>query len=246
MHRFVWAFLAALLLLSACRGDAPTPPATPPPMTAGATRLADDGPQTTDDRTPVTSGKATSGNQVFVPVAPGDMAVPEPTVEPALAYPSGPAVTEDPVSPSPGPPTPTPEPEYPAYTGPPLDRDQIGLQVYLHRQDMRDIVRHLEALDAGWVKTQVSWKLHEPRPGEYDPELFGELDRLVDAAANHNIKLLLSVSKAPDWSRPATEEDGPPSDYGRFEDFMRYLATRYQGRVAAYELWNEPNLRREW
>ena len=27
---------------------------------------------------------------------------------------------------------------------------------------------------------------------------------------------------------------------------MRYLATRYQGRVAAYELWNEPNLRREW
>jgi hypothetical protein len=27
---------------------------------------------------------------------------------------------------------------------------------------------------------------------------------------------------------------------------MRYLATRYTGRVAAYELWNEPNLQREW
>lgn len=144
------------------------------------------------------------------------------------------------------PPVPTAEPDYPAYTGPPLDRDKIGVQIYLHRQDMRDIVRHLQALDAGWVKTQVSWKLHEPRPGEYDEELFGELDRLVDAAANNNIKLLLSVSKAPEWSRPTTEEDGPPSDYGRFEDFMRYLATRYQGRVAAYELWNEPNLRREW
>jgi hypothetical protein len=27
---------------------------------------------------------------------------------------------------------------------------------------------------------------------------------------------------------------------------MGVLAARYQGRVAAYELWNEPNLRREW
>jgi polysaccharide biosynthesis protein PslG len=241
MQRLAWPLLAFIIILSACRGDAPSPAVTPPPATVTATRTADDGRPTTESGspvTPVTSEPPASGNQVFVPIAPGDDAteplVLAPTAEPA-AYP--PAVE---------PPPPTPEPEYPAYTGPPLDRDQIGLQVYLHRQDMRDIVRHLEALDAGWVKTQVSWKLHEPRPGEYDEELFGELDRLVDAAANHNIKLLLSVSKAPEWSRITTEEDGPPSDYGRFEDFMRYLATRYQGRVAAYELWNEPNLRREW
>ncbi len=122
----------------------------------------------------------------------------------------------------------------------------VGVQIYLHRQDMRDIVRHLAALDAGWVKVQVSWKLYEPRPGEYDAERFGELDRLVEAAANNGVELLIGVSKAPEWSRPTTEEDGPPSDYAQFEAFTRYLATRYTGRVAAYELWNEPNLRREW
>ncbi|RIK19253.1 MAG: hypothetical protein DCC51_09225, partial [Anaerolineae bacterium] len=38
----------------------------------------------------------------------------------------------------------------------------------------------------------------------------------------------------------------PPGDYALFEGFMRYLATRYNGQVAAYELWNEPNLQREW
>ena len=27
---------------------------------------------------------------------------------------------------------------------------------------------------------------------------------------------------------------------------MAYLAGRYEGRVTAYELWNEPNLQREW
>src|SRR5690606_14024905 len=77
-------------------------------------------------------------------------------------------------------------------------------------------------------------------------ELFGELDRLVAGANGQNVKVLISVSKAPEWSRPTTEMDGPPSDYGQFEAFMRYLATRYSGRVAAYELWNEPNLQREW
>ncbi|MCA9868438.1 MAG: cellulase family glycosylhydrolase, partial [Anaerolineales bacterium] len=130
--------------------------------------------------------------------------------------------------------------------GPPLDRDDIGIQIYLHRQDVRDLLRHLEALDAGWVKVQVSWKLHEPRPGEYSEELFGELDRLVAGANGQSVKVLLSVSKAPEWSRTVTEMDGPPADYGQFEAFMHYLATRYAGQVAAYELWNEPNLQREW
>ena len=237
MHRLLRLLFTSLLFLSACRSEpAATPTAapttnTPPPTTASAPAP-----------TPAADTPTTSGEQVFVPVAPGGAA---PTAEPALAYPPPAAATEA-ATPTPAAPTPTPEPEYPVYTGPPLDRDQIGLQIYLHRQDVRDLLRHLEALDAGWVKVQVSWKLHEPRPGEYDEELFGELDRLVAGANGQNVKVLISVSKAPEWSRPTTEMDGPPSDYGQFEAFMRYLATRYSGQVAAYELWNEPNLQREW
>jgi len=191
---------------------------------------------------PVTGAAPTtaSGDQIFVPIAPGGGTLPAPTV-PVAAYPVQPAATETPAAP-----TPTPEPEYPVYIGPPLNRDEVGIQIYLHRQDVRDLLRHLEALDVGWVKVQVSWKLHEPRPGEYNEELFGELDRLIDGANGQNIRVLLSVSKAPEWSRPTTEMDGPPGDYGLFEGFMRYLATRYTGKVAAYELWNEPNLQREW
>jgi len=72
------------------------------------------------------------------------------------------------------------------------------------------------------------------------------LDRLIAAAAESDIKVLLGVAKAPEWSRPTTELDGPPADYSHFESFMGILASRYQGRVAAYELWNESNLQREW
>jgi len=104
----------------------------------------------------------------------------------------------------------------------------------------------LNTLGVGWVKVQVSWKIYEPEPGRFDDYRFAELDRLVTAANDNEIEVLLGVAKAPEWSRPTTELDGPPLDDVHFHSFMRTLASRYQGQVAAYELWNEPNLNREW
>ena len=226
MYRLFAFLIIGLLFHVACRGEPPAVLVTPTTaLTATPTAITDQ------------PAIATAGAQVFIPVAPGG----EETAPTAAAYPAQPEPTA-----TAAPPTATPEPEYPVYAGPPLNRDEVGVQVYLHRQDVRDLLRHLQALDAGWVKVQVSWKLHEPRPGEYNEELFSELDRLVEGANGQGVKVLLSVSKAPEWSRPTTEMDGPPGDYALFEGFMRYLATRYNGQVAAYELWNEPNLQREW
>lgn len=142
--------------------------------------------------------------------------------------------------------TATPTPAYPAYNGPPLNRAQIGVQIYLHREDVTRLIQQLQELDVGWVKVQVSWKLHEPAPSQYDAAWFAELDALVAAAHTNNITILLSVSKAPEWSRPTTELDGPPLDNAHFRQFMQALAQRYAGQVGGYELWNEPNLQREW
>lgn len=142
--------------------------------------------------------------------------------------------------------TPTPTPTYPVYTGPPLDRRDIGVQIHLHREDLGEIIEHLQTLGVGWVKVQVSWKLHQPAPDRLDDFLFAELDALVETAVAQNIAVLLSVAKAPEWSRSTTEFDGPPTDYAHYRAFMELLARRYQGRVAAYELWNEANLQREW
>ncbi len=164
--------------------------------------------------------------------APASTGSAKPTVTPAKARPEEPR--------------PTPTPNYPVHEGAPLDRKQVGVQIHLHREDLGLIMSQLDELGVGWVKVQVSWKLFEPEPGRYDDYLFGELDRLVAAADDNDISVMLGVAKAPEWSRPTTEQDGPPLDYGLFESFMNVLATRYQGRVAAYELWNEANLQREW
>lgn len=141
---------------------------------------------------------------------------------------------------------PTPTPTFPLYDGPPLSRDAVGIQLHLHNEDITSLISYLRDLNVGWVKVQVSWKVFQPEPNRFDQVWFNELDNLVTAAHEHNIRILIGVAKAPEWSRPTTELDGPPADPTTFADFMTLLATRYQGRVVAYELWNETNLQREW
>jgi len=230
MHQFCLRSLLILLiagLLPSCRHgpeDQTTPAVilTPGPTTAAAPH-------------------APSGSAASIP-RPEDREIylPQASNNPATRQP---AAT---VLPTALPPAVTPTPAYPIYNGPPLNRDNIGIQIYLHREDIPHLFDRLRALNAGWVKVQVSWKLHQPHPDDYSDELFGELDRLVHTAEANNIAVLLSVSKAPEWSRPTTEMDGPPGDYALYRHFMEVIATRYRGNVAAYELWNEPNLQREW
>lgn len=214
-------FGALLVGLAAC-GDAP--PAGPPPAATALPPAA-------------TPPLEAAPETIFMPVIGGEQTTP-PSPSPTPG-----AVAA--LSPTPAPTT-TPTPAYPQYEGPPLRRAEMGVQVHIHREDLDLIFHHLHSLNLGWVKTQVSWKVHEPRQGQYDDYLFNELDQLVERANAAGIQVMLSVAKAPEWSRPTTEKDGPPADTAHFTEFMRYLAERYQGRVAAYELWNEPNLRREW
>ena len=98
----------------------------------------------------------------------------------------------------------------------------------------------------GWVKLQVRWEDLEPQQGNIN---WGGLDRAVDEARAAGAQLLMSVVTAPAWARgPGADlrDPGPPQDPGTYAAFIGALAGRYAGRVAAYEIWNEQNLAREW
>jgi len=91
----------------------------------------------------------------------------------------------------------------------------------------------------GWVKQQVEWKsIQEGGPNDFN---YGELDTIVNQAAARNVKVLLSVVQAPVWASVGPGRPYPknPSDLG---NFLKNMATRYKGKVQAYEIWNEVNL----
>ncbi len=95
-----------------------------------------------------------------------------------------------------------------------------------------------------WIKQQIEYKWFYPAPGQYD---FSAMDRIVDAAQARGLNVMLSIVKAPQWSRPPEDTDeGPPADPNTYADFVRAVAARYAGRVQAYEIWNEQNLYYEW
>lgn len=100
--------------------------------------------------------------------------------------------------------------------------------------------------DAGftWVKQQVQWSSIEPvEKGGFD---WAELDRVINSAHASGLNILLSVAKTPHWALAPGLDHGPPANPRDFADFMRTLATRYRGKVQAYELWNEANFAAEW
>jgi hypothetical protein len=58
--------------------------------------------------------------------------------------------------------------------------------------------------------------------------------------------VLAQVGMTPSWANGGQGTGVPPSDPAEFGRFMGWLATHLQGRVDAYELWNEPNHTRFW
>ena len=103
--------------------------------------------------------------------------------------------------------------------------------------------------DAGftWIKQMFQWNYIEGKgKGQYE---WHEPDRIVEAARKHDLKILARVDITPAWARPPDADKtlhGPPVNFQDYGDFLRDLAARYRGQIQAYQIWNEPNLMREW
>jgi hypothetical protein len=67
---------------------------------------------------------------------------------------------------------------------------------------------------------------------------------------SNDFKVLLSVVNAPDWARPPganLELEGPPADPATLASFLRAFVVQVKPEmIDAIEIWNEPNLLREW
>ena len=104
------------------------------------------------------------------------------------------------------------------------------------------------ARDAGfhWVKQRFEWRNIEAKgKGQFE---WNEPDRLVDAIGQRGLKIIARLDNQPQWASSSVQwpGTGPPDRLSDWTDFLQALASRYRGRIQAYEVWNEPNLAREW
>jgi hypothetical protein len=106
------------------------------------------------------------------------------------------------------------------------------------------------ALHANTVRIEVSWAALEPSgKGQRDPAYVSRLDHLVSAAHARHIRPLLLVLRTPCWatSEPggcqngAQSSDYPPSRAADYGAVAGWIARRYRGRLAGFEVWNEPD-----
>ena len=100
----------------------------------------------------------------------------------------------------------------------------------------------------GWVKQGFAWReIEGAAKGNFDWE---RPDRIVDQVEQYGLNLLVRVDSQPQWAGGKFPENGPPDRMQDYADFVAALATRYKGRIDAYQIWNEPNLnvpgRSEW
>ncbi len=118
-----------------------------------------------------------------------------------------------------------------------------GIEAFFDNQDANAVSRQIAALALHWAKVSISWREYETMRGNID---YPRLDTIVDALEASNLNILLTLTDAPDWARSSQVENGPPDDFAAYNTFVSALAAHFAGRVRAYEIWNEPNLRREW
>ncbi len=168
------------------------------------------------------------------------------------------APTRSPTGPSPSPspekqdtPSPVPtEADAEVSATPPLfDSPEYGVQAFLWWRPeiaQRDL-QLAKDLGFGWVKQSFAWRdIETIEKGKFD---WYRPDIVIDMVEEAGLKLLVRIDRQPFWSQE-TEwpplENAPPADLQDFADFCGALAERYEGRIAAYQVWNEPNLSREW
>ena len=214
-----------------------------------ACNRSDEGPTTTPTKTSTPVGEASQ--------APTDTPVP-PTA----------TATSEPATPTPQPPetaTPAAEEEQPATPPPPQEAEQtdesgflpatmespdFGTQAFLWwRPEVAE--RDLDLIREGgfhWVKQIFAWEnIEGAGKGHLD---WSFSDRVVQQVNASNLKLLARISIDPQkrdfWAGL------PPDSADHFADYVFALASRYSckseavGCIQAYQIWNEPNLSREW
>jgi hypothetical protein len=138
-----------------------------------------------------------------------------------------------------------------------------GLNAYLTKverngDDLAQLADKTRAAGVHWTREEMVWALIEPLDNRFNPVY----DSRLNLVASKGLGVIGVLISTPDWAvdsacRNASERFFcPPADPQQFAQFAGYMAERYDGdgfndapgspRIAAWEIWNEPNDVANW
>jgi hypothetical protein len=139
---------------------------------------------------------------------------------------------------------------------------EAGVQVHVlwdsvSRAEMVEQLDAAKASGATVVRVDVGWStLEKNRKGEFDRAYLAKIDTVIRTLERRRLKPLLVLVGTPCWASSAPPplkrscsgewwkrgvDRFPPRAATDYANAMVRLARRYRERVAAWEIWNEPN-----
>jgi hypothetical protein len=131
--------------------------------------------------------------------------------------------------------------------------------------DLGALINATRDLGARWIREEISWANLEPGKGVFN---WGLMDAALTQAAQAGFGIIGMLLTTPGWARVSdcnsriTRNGGaqnywcPPANPQDFADFVAAAVERYDGdgindapgspRVAAWQIWNEPNNWATW
>jgi polysaccharide biosynthesis protein PslG len=104
------------------------------------------------------------------------------------------------------------------------------------------VLDKMAAAGVDWVRVDIGWSTFEEHcRGCYSQWYIDILDLTVDAARARGIDVLGMLWRTPDWANGGAGVYAPPTDPAEYGRAARWAAEHFRGRVAAWEVWNEPN-----
>jgi hypothetical protein len=102
---------------------------------------------------------------------------------------------------------------------------------------------YAQSAHLGWSRLDILWSTVNPSPGVWD---FSFTDAQINNAVGWGQQILGILHGVPQWAGGGTGGDNPPLTTVDWAEFARQVALRYRGKIAAYEIWNEPDWKSRW
>jgi hypothetical protein len=106
----------------------------------------------------------------------------------------------------------------------------------------RAVAKKLRRAGLRWVRIDVGWwGVEANRRGRFVPSYLRRLDACVRIARGRGLRVLATLWGTPGWANGGRGHTTPPARAADYASAARRLAARYRGRIAAWEIWNEPD-----